>query len=76
MKHCTSVQKGNLGEFLVKESKLYKLLEALDISMPENITENQNLHKEKNHHIISPSHKISEKCNEQCVDCFSVYCYK
>jgi len=61
----------------VKESKLYALLEALDINGPENMAENHNsLNEEKNHHIISPTHKRSKKCNDHCIDCFSVFCHK
>jgi len=61
----------------VKESKLYSLLEALDINGPESMVENHNsLNEEKNHHINSPSHKGSKKCNGHCIDCFSVFCHK
>jgi len=62
--------------FLVRESKLYPLLEALDIKGPESMVENNNsLNEEKNHHINSLSHQ-AKKCNDHCIDCFSVFCHK
>lgn len=60
----------------MKESKLYPLLEALDINEPENMAVNHNLHKEKKHHIISPSFKRSGRCNDHCIDCFFIFCHK
>ena len=67
---------GKFGGAFSGRKQIVFTLEALDINRSENMAGNHNLHREKNHHLISPSHIESKKCNDHCIDCFSVFCHK
>jgi len=57
-------------------SKMYKFLEVLNIfSPPESSTEKETGPNTNNKKINSPSYQAN-KCDGQCIDCFSVFCMK
>ena len=51
--------------------------EALNFAGPqESSTKKKTGSNTEDRQIISPSYKKLKKCNNQCIDCFSVFCHK
>jgi len=57
------------------ESKLYALIEALDI-WPKSSTAGQNALVKKNNQHITHTSSQSKKCDNQCIDCFLLFCQR
>ena len=57
-------------------SKMYKILEALSMdNYPDSIGKKKGSNT-GDKQIDSPSYQESKKCDDQCIDCFSIYCHK
>ena len=70
-----NLKKGN-RQMNQDPSKMYKFLEVLNMyGPPESSIEKKAGSNTKNKQIYSSSYQ-SNKCDGQCVDCFSVFCRK
>ena len=58
-------------------SKMYKFLEALNIGGSlENSLKNKKELNTRDKQIDSAYYQRSKKCDDQCIDCFLIFCQK